>query len=291
MAMRVGELDAPLARLTPDDTLSIKDLAAHAIAMGASGAGKTTGAGQVLAGSCLSSGMGMLVCCLKPDEADLWVKRCTQFGRAGSLIRWNGKNHRFNFIAHSLARFGVEGLNSVIEYLVSILEIVKQASPAPGRSSEQFWTDSIRAMLRHTVPLLYAATATVRISDILAFVQSAPQSPEQMGDPAWQRTSDFCRVCMDAVGRVDDAVGQRCVAYWRNSFAQLDPKTRGNILISLTTALDRFNHGWLREAFCTDWGLLTGGHQNGGVVTAVWYQAGRSFAVTGTNHFIATFRQ
>ena len=246
-----AELDATVAQLTPLDELTVKDMSAHFFGCGASGSGKTTGAAELLAGSCLASGMGMLVCCLKPDEADLWVKRCNKYNRIGSLIRWDGRNHRFNFIAHCLARFGVEGLNSVIEYLLTILEIVKQAGPAPGRASEQFWTDSIRAMLRHTVPLLYAATGTVRIAEVLRFVQSAPL-PEQMRDPEWQRASYFSEICREAAGRIDDAVGRRCGEYWRDSFGKLDPKTRGNILISLTTALDRFNHGWLRDCFTTD---------------------------------------
>lgn len=55
---------------------------------------------------------------------------------------------------------------------------------------------------------------------------------------------------MAAAARLDDASGERAMGYWRDDFARLDPKTRGNILISLTTVLDRFNHGWLADAFC-----------------------------------------
>lgn len=227
MAMQRGELDVRLGQLTPFDFLMIKDLAAHVFVGGASGSGKTTGAGEMLAGMSLKVGMGILVCCLKPDEADLWDRRCKKYGRTASLIRWNGKNHRFNFIAHCLARFGVDGISSVIEYLLAILEIVKQAGPSPGRASEHFWTDSMRALLRHCIPLLYAATDTVRIADVLRFVQSAPQSPEQLQDPEWQRNSFFCTVCVAADGRIDDSVGLRCMEYWRDSFARLDPKTRG----------------------------------------------------------------
>jgi hypothetical protein len=252
MAMRHDDLDAPLAQLNAYDQLCARDLAAHVIVTGASGSGKTTGAGALLAGSCLKAGMGMLVCCLKPDEAELWVGRCQRYNRLGSLIRWDGRNHRFNFIAHCLARFGADAISSVIEYLMTILEVVKQAGASPGRASDQFWTDSMRAMLRHTVPLVYAATGTVRIADVLNFVQSAPLTPEQMKDGDWLRSSFFCRICLGAAGKIEDEIGQRCGVYWRDSFASLDPKTRGNILITLTTALDRFNHGWLREAFTTD---------------------------------------
>ena len=71
-----------------------------------------------------------------------------------------------------------------------------------------------------------------------------------MSDPDWQAQSYFFGCFVDAVGRLDDAIGERTTAYWRGDFATLDQKTRGNIIISLTTTLDRFNHGWLRDAFC-----------------------------------------
>jgi hypothetical protein len=44
--------------------------------------------------------------------------------------------------------------------------------------------------------------------------------------------------------------------YWHDEFAQLDPKMRGNIAISLSTALDRFNRGRLHKAFCTETTLV-----------------------------------
>jgi hypothetical protein len=37
--------------------------------------------------------------------------------------------------------------------------------------------------------------------------------------------------------------------------------------------------------------LKTGGRQNGNEVTGVWFQGGRIFRNTGTNHFVARFRQ
>lgn len=252
-----AELAVPLARLSPRDYLRTQDLGSHVLVTGASGSGKTTGAAELLAATCLRIGMGMLICCLKPDEADLWVRRCAKHGRLGSLIRWDGRNHRFNFITHILARFGVSGLNSVVEYLLTIVDLAKRAAPSPGRESDQFWTDSIRTLLRHAVPLIYAATGGVRVVDVINFVRSAPQTPEQFTDSRWQASSFFCRICMMASGKeaavkIDNALGMQCLLYWKDTFATLDPKTRSNIAISLVAALDRLCHGWLRDCFCTD---------------------------------------
>ncbi len=250
MAMRVGELDTPLLRLTPNDYFTVRDACQGVCVMGGIGSGKTSGTGQALAAAYLTSGMGGIICCAKPEEADLWRGYCQRYGRTASLLNFDGVKHGFNFIAYELARQGAAGLNSVIECLMRILEIANAASPNPGRGSEQFWQDTTRQGLRGTIPVIYAAKGTVTISDLLRFFRSAPSSPEEMADPNWQRGNFFCQMFVAARDKLDDATGDRLIDYWRNDFAKLDAKTRGNIVISLTTALDRFNHGWLKSAFC-----------------------------------------
>ena len=148
--------------------------------MGGIGSGKTTGSGKSLAGSYLRAGMGGLVLCAKPEEAALWRKYCAQHGRSASLIEFDGTRPGLNFIAYELARQGIQGLNAVIECLMRILEIMRAASPSPGRASDEFWSDSMRQILRAAIPVLFAATGTVTISDLLRFVRSAPRSPEEL---------------------------------------------------------------------------------------------------------------
>lgn len=220
--------------------------------MGGIGSGKTSGSGKALAASYLRAGFGGLVLCAKPEEVSLWRKYCADSGRLGSLLEWDGTNGGFNFIAYELARQGADGLNSVVECIMRILEMARNASPMPSRPGEAFWDDTMRQVLRNAIPVLFAAFGTVRIADILEFLRNAPRSPEEMTDPRWQRQSFFCHGFTQAAPHMSDELGARIVAYWRNDFATLDAKTRGNIVISLTTALDRFNHGWLRHAFCGD---------------------------------------
>lgn len=250
--MRALSLDAALLSLSPRDSFTLRDAVQGVLVLGGVGSGKTSGSGHALRSAYLRAGMGGLVLCAKPEEAELWRRACAAFGRGASLIEWDGTGQRFNFLSYELARQGADGLNSVVECLMRVLEMARAASPAPGRASEAFWEDTTRQILRNAIPVLFAATGTIRIADLLRFVRSAPSSPEQMTDAAWQRDSFFYRTFLEAAGRLDDASGDRAVAYWRNDFATLDAKTRGNILISLTTALDRFNHGWLHQAFCTE---------------------------------------
>lgn len=243
-------LDTPLLNLSATDAFTARDAVQNTLILGGTGSGKTSASGRALASAFLRAGMGGLVLCAKPEEAALWRGYCADNGRSASLLEWDGPNLQYNFIAHELARQGTDGLNSVVECLMRVLEIARTVSPTPGRSGDAFWEDTTRQILRNTIPILYAATGTVRIADVLQFVRSAPVAPEQMRDPEWQQRSFFCSTFVSAVEQLDDATGAHASAYWRDDFARLDPKTRGNILISLTTALDRFNHGWLRDTFC-----------------------------------------
>lgn len=250
MAMRVGELDTPLLQLTAQDQFTLRDACQGVCIMGGIGSGKTSGSGQALAAAFLRSGMGGLVLCAKPEEADAWRGYCRQHGRMGSLLEITPTGAGFNFIAYELARQGAAGLNAVVECLMRVLEIARAASPSQSRGGDAFWEDTTRQILRNALPIIYAATGTVRISDLLQFVRSAPRSPDEMSDSDWQAQSLFCQTFTKAAPQLDDETGGRCVSYWRNDFATLDAKTRGNIVISLTTTLDRFNHGWLKSAFC-----------------------------------------
>lgn len=245
-------LDAPLLKLSPHDAFTLRDAVQGVLITGGIGSGKTSGSGQALAGAYLRAGMGGLVLCAKPEEAALWRQYCARHGRSGSLIELDGRVPILNFILYELARHGVGGLNSVIECLMRVLEICRNVGAEPGRAGERFWEDTTRQVLRNTIPVLFAATGTVRIGDVLQFVRSAPQAPGDLSNPEWQRRSFFFECFRDAARRIDDATGERVVSYWSDDYARLDPKTRGNIAISLTTALDRFNHGWLHTAFCSE---------------------------------------
>lgn len=250
MRQRDLDLDAALLRLSRHDCFTLRDACQGVNILGSIGSGKTSGSGHALAGSYLRAGMGGLVLCAKPEEAELWRRYVGQHGREASLIEFSERAHGFNFLSYELARQGGQGLNSVVECLMRVLEAARNATPAAGKGGEAFWEDTTRQMLRHTLPVLYAATGMIRIPDIIRFVRSAPGKPEQMQDPKWHEDSFMFQCFARARGVLDDATGGGIFYYWRDEIASLDAKTRSNIIISLTTALDRFNHGWLNHAFC-----------------------------------------
>lgn len=257
----VSDLDAPLLQISADDKFTLRDACQGVHVFGGIGSGKTSGSGQAIAASYLRAGFGGLVLCAKPEEVDTWIRYAKQHGRANSLILFGERGGgAFNFITYELARQGADGTGSVVECLMRILEAARLSNPSAGRGGEPFWEDATRQVLRNTIPILYAATGAVRIPEIIRFVTSAPMSQEQLHNADWQ-TQSFMFHALAAAKRSpmrplreDDF--DKTASYWRDEFAQLDPKTRSNISISLSTALDRFNRGRLYQAFCTETTLV-----------------------------------
>ncbi len=244
-------LDTPLLRLSENDHWSVSDAVRHTFISGDSGSGKTSGSGAALRGALLKAGSGALVLVAKPEEADLWRKACKDAGRLGSLIELDGRNGQaFNFLAYEMARLGSEGIGSVVECLLRVVEAAKVASASPGKDGDQFWQEATRMLLRHSLPVILAATGNVTIPHIIEFVRTAPRTPDEMQDDEWQRRSFFYRTLMASEHRLAPDVGEKMISYWLHEYAALDAKTRANIVVSLSTTLDRFCHGWMARSFC-----------------------------------------
>lgn len=254
------DLDTRLLKLSPTDYFRLRDAFDGVHIFGGIGSGKTSGSGKALASALLRTNAGGLILCAKPDEVDQWVRYARANGRTNSLIRFGEHGQGFNFIAYELARHGMAGLGSVVECIMRVLDAARLTNPNAGRASEAFWEDAIRQLLRNTIPLLYAATGSVNIADIIRFVGSAPHAPEQRNDHAFLDSSFMVQTTIAATERprIPLARGdlEQIGSYWRNEFTRLDPKTRSNIALSLSTALDRFTRGRLHRAFCTETTLV-----------------------------------
>ncbi len=256
----VSDLDTPLLQISAKDRFTLRDACAGVHIFGGIGSGKTSGSGQAIAASYLRAGFGGLVLAAKPEEVDLWLRYARQHGRANSVLLFGERaGGGFNFITYELARQGADGTGSVVECLMRILEATR-LSKQNNSGGEPFWEDATRQVLRNTIPILYAAFGTVEIPDIISFVASAPMSQDQLQNPEWQADSfmfqTLARARREPVAPLRDDDFDKTARYWRYEFAQLDPKTRGNISISLSTALDRFNRGRLFHAFCTETTLV-----------------------------------
>ncbi|MEQ6335669.1 TraM recognition domain-containing protein [Sphingobium sp. MK2] len=248
-------LDGALLRLSRFSTWTIRHALSHILILGTTGSGKSSTTFKQVIIAMLRAGFGMLLCTVKEEDAREYKKYCMEAGRCASLFIWRVGAAVLDFIAWELARSG--NINNVVDVVGEIIEIALSCSPSRGKSGDEFWLSARQAHLRYTIPPLFAAYGRVRITDILAFLRSAPKSLEQMRDPEWQKTSFWWQTFIKAAERLkqgpipgfDEAAAQRCAEYW-NEFISLDSKTSSNITITLTTALSRFEQGILSELFC-----------------------------------------
>lgn len=245
--MKKDYLDHRLLDLGHGCYATYRDFAQNILVTGATSAGKSSGPGAHILRALARSDAGGIILCAKSSEAQEVYATLKKAGREKSVIVWNGRNGGFNFLAWALARMGTDGIGSVVEYLTRVVEIVRNASPLRGTDGESFWIDEFKRALRHMLLPIYLATGTLRMMDILAFLRSAPISMEQFTDEKWKATRPFFyECCLRAADRIDAETGAQLVEYWRE-FSQMDGKLRSSIIATFTM-MDRFCHGWLRDA-------------------------------------------
>ena len=249
-----SDLNTPLLQLSNQDSFDLADACAGVHVFGGTGAGKTSGPAHMISGAYLRAGMGGTVTVAKPEDIPLWKRYAAEHGRTPSLILFD-ENEGFNFLAYELARQGMDGIGTVTECLMRVLEAAKKASPtASHHGGEPFWDDAARMILRYSIPLVYSATGTLCIGDLIRFITTAPADRREVVDAEWQKSS-FMYEVIQAAARTPKVPMARiplhdAITYWAEQFPAIPDKTRGNIVITVTTTLDRFMHGRLNRAFC-----------------------------------------
>lgn len=252
----ISDLDAPLLRLGPNSVLDLRTLLCGLMIWGATGAGKTSAA-RVLRWALLRAGFGLLVFMAKPEELALFLGDAKANGRARSVIVFD-ETSRFNFLDWLIAKYGLRGLGTITDCLLRIVEAVDLAAGGlGGASQEAFWRDATRSMIAYCVPVLHAAIGRVTVANIVAFVNSAATDAKQYLDPDFAASSFAARTLRKAVDhpavRLPKDTLDAALEYWFRSFTTMVDKTRSNVLISLTTKLDRFvQPGMLRDCFCSE---------------------------------------
>jgi TraM recognition site of TraD and TraG len=250
----VKDLDTPLLRLSPQDNFTLRDACAGVHAFGGIGSGKSSGIGRMLAGAYMRAQMGGIVTIVKPGDIELWRRNAAEHGRSKSLVLFD-ENEGFNFLAYELGRQGMNGIGTVTECLMRVLEAAKKASPTASQKGEEpFWENSARMILRYSIPLVYSATGTLQIGELIRFITSAPADLKDVTDPEWQKRSFMYEVMEAAAQRpkvpMENSALYDAITYWSEQYPAIPDKTRGNIVITVTTTLDRFKHGRLNRAFC-----------------------------------------
>lgn len=214
----VSNLDTPLLQLSAHDNFTLRDACAGVHVFGGIGSGKASGSGKMLAGGCLRAGLGGLVTAVKPDEVQRWQRHAREHGREPSLILFD-ENEGFNFLGYEMARRGRHwhcgGMPDAYPGSGEESQPPRQASAGEKPSGKMLRGKCCAMRYRRSLP--------VTVVDRAARHPKVPLPRQALAE---------------------------AINFWAESCVAIPEKTRGNIVISVTTVLDRFKHGRLNRIFC-----------------------------------------
>jgi type IV secretory pathway TraG/TraD family ATPase VirD4 len=255
------ELNRPLLQFGASDCWTVRDACEGTAIFGATGSGKTSGSGAAIARSFLSAGFGGLVLCAKPDEPELWRKYCRETNRSDSLIIFSPKNHwRFNFLNYELSRPGVGAghTENLVRLFSTVMQVAERARRPDG--GQDFWERTTKQLLRNCFDLIAIARGRLLLEELYSVLISAPQNPEEVQSVAWQESSLCFRCIQEGEAKCKSTQQANdftlAVKYWLKEFPALSGRTRSIIVTNLTSMLDIFLRGTLRELFCTTTNLV-----------------------------------
>lgn len=261
-AASAWSLDTPLFRFPGwRDPWTLRHSFEGALILGRTGSGKTSGSGALLAKNMLRAGYGGLVLCAKSDEARLWEEYARETGRAASILRFApGEPWRFNFLEYE-ARRGGDGshhgaqAHNLVELLLQVVAAVNQRQ---REASADIWQKAMRQLVANAIELLLFAGEAITMANLYRLITSAPHSPEEAREEAWQAGSYLWRLIVQAdaaaatVTRSQAHDRAMVKTYWLSEHPALADKTRASIVLTFTATVDPLLRGVLHELFCTE---------------------------------------
>jgi hypothetical protein len=230
---------------------------------GATGSGKTSGPGKLLAQAYLRAGFGGVVLCAKVEEYTQWQEWARAAGRSADLVRVDATGAaRFNFLAWEADR-AADGAGFSIN-VVALLDEIAGAIDSGGGSGagdgggdNAFFRSAHRHLLTNLVELPMLAGLPVSLPLMRAVANSAPLSLTQKDDPAWQEKSACWRILREAEAATKDNPDARrdfeeCRSYWEQDFPALSDRTRSVITLMFAVLVRPFITRPLRRLFSED---------------------------------------
>ncbi|MBC7784176.1 MAG: TraM recognition domain-containing protein [Burkholderiales bacterium] len=271
-------LDKPLFAWNRQDDFSIRDACSGVAVFGATGSGKTSGSGRLLATSYLKAGFGFLVLCTKSDERDLWLRYCQETGRGEDVVVFSPENrYRFNALDHECRHGGRGGglTPNIVNLIEEVLEMANgREKGAGGKGEDAYWLTARKQLLWNAVDLLVLSDDVISIPNVYQVIASAPHSPQQLGSRDWQNSS-YCFHRMLVMlhrgqeGQIDERQrfdAAKVAHFFQREHLQLAEKTRSIVDSTFCAAASILDRGVLRELFSTTSNVSPSDVLNGKIV-------------------------
>jgi hypothetical protein len=260
----VADRDKVLVDLKDGRGLTVNDGCCGVLVTGATGGGKSTGPGQLLAQAFLQSTtaltpIGGVVLCAKSDECAQWLGWAKRAGRLADvrIVRPGGK-YKLNFLDYEAKR-GSEGAGQIINTVLLLDEIAAVAARAGGAPAgaqggdAKFFTDALHLFLTALVAVIVIGRRKLSLGLMRELAASAARSQEELKSRAWHEGSALAQLLaqlceeaprMDATRRADF---RECLTYWTTDYVNLSERTRGIIDMMFAMTVTPMLYSPLRE--------------------------------------------
>lgn len=152
-----------------------RDASTGLICFGMTGSGKSSGPLRSIAMRYLELGYGGIVFCAKPDECDTWIGYAREKGREKDLIKLSRET--FCFLDYEFSRPADSGGGQVENVVNIFLEVVKiTKDKKQGGTSDEYWQNAIKQVLRNAVTLLVMAHEAVTLPNIKSVIDTVPRN-------------------------------------------------------------------------------------------------------------------
>lgn len=250
------DLDHPVLTFADGSEWLLRDLFQHVHVFGEPGSGKSSGSLATLYRICARN-MGMLCLTAKEDEPGRLIKMALQAGRPEQdiIIIDDQLKWRFNFLDYEMKRRGGGDTFTIVETLLSMVEAKRRQQSGSSGDEAPFWRDAAHEALTHCINVLRLSQGTLRLADIHQYFATMPRTQEQLVDTKFTANSFAFKQLAEAMERSEkEGLGNEAeLAYYHmQQIAGGDPRTAGNVLITITSMLQPFLSGKLHELFCTE---------------------------------------
>lgn len=183
-------------------TWTVSDACRGTIIFGATGSGKSSASGKLIAESFLDFGYGGLVLCAKKDELGMWKKMAEKYGRSEDLVIFqNGSNYQFNPLEYEQNREGdgAGDVQNIMDILMALYDLSNNVSAGGGgRADERFWENGMRRLLTRTLQLLQLSGQEISFQNIYSLIANTINGHIRL------RYSDITNVLKDSSASVDE---------------------------------------------------------------------------------------
>jgi len=241
---------------------TVADAQSGVAVFGATGSGKTSGPGQLLARAYLSEGMGGLVLCSKVDERAQWQAWARACGRSEDIVVVDASAQaRFNFVDWQARSEGGAGFAinvvALLDEIAGAIDSGTGSTEVGGSDSNAFFRSAHRHMLTNLVDLAMLAGLAVSLPLLRKIANSAPLSLAERDNADWQARSTCWQALREAeqATKADPAARadfEECRCYWEQDFPALSDRTRSVITLMFSMLVRPFITRPLRKLFSED---------------------------------------